>query len=218
MQVAFIAKVNSGCLSRQVGAVVTDTDYNILSLGWNDVPCGDISCIRKNLSDLAMYQDKASYSDYELNDPIFRKRLSALLPDPRGAYGDDLCGLSLRYCFKDIHIDSKNPMRSRAMHAEEKALASVTDQCKNGCLFTTSSPCEMCSKYAKNHKIKKIYYIESYPGISESQYTQSGVVSNRADHILFTGAIGRAYSQMYTPIMPHKDILNLLGIKYKLDS
>lgn len=218
MQVAFIAKVNSGCLSRQVGAVVTDAEYNILSLGWNDVPCGDVSCIRKNLSDLAMYQDKASYSDYELNDTVFRKRLSALLPDPRGAYGDKLCGLSLRYCFKDIHADRKNPMRSRAMHAEEKALASVTNQCENGCLFTTSSPCEMCSKNAKNHKIKRVYYIESYPGISESQYTQSGIDSNRAEHILFTGAIGRAYSQMYTPIMPHKDILNLLGIKYKLDS
>jgi len=216
MQVAFIAKVNSGCLSRQVGAVVTDADYNILSLGWNDVPCGDVPCIRKNLSDLALHQDKDSYSDYELNDPVFRNRLSQLLPDPKGAYGDNLCGLSLRYCFKDIHSDRKNPMRSRAMHAEEKALASVTDQCKNGCLFTTSSPCEMCSKNAKNHNIKKIYYIESYPGISESQYTQSGSASNRAEHILFTGAIGRAYSQMYTPIMPHKDIQNLLGIKLKV--
>ena len=218
MQVAFIAKVNSGCLSRQVGAVVTDADYNILSLGWNDVPCGDVSCIRKNLSDLAMYQDMESYSNYELHDPVFRKRLSTLLPDPRGAYRDSLCGLSLRYCFKDIHIGSKNPMRSRAMHAEEKALADVADRCKNGYLFTTSSPCEMCSKNAKNHRIKKIYYIESYPGISESQYTQSGIADNRAEHILFTGAIGRAYSQMYTPIMPHKDILSLLGIKYKLDS
>lgn len=49
MQIAFSAKCNSGCLSRQVGAVVADKDYNILSVGWNDVPCGYISCARKIL-------------------------------------------------------------------------------------------------------------------------------------------------------------------------
>ena len=98
------------------------------------------------------------------------------------------------------------------MHAEEKALATCSNECEGGFLFTTSSPCEMCSKNAKNHKIKKIFYIELYPGISESQYSTSGDPSNVAKHILFTGAIGRAYMQMYTPIMPQKDILDLLGI------
>lgn len=86
------------------------------------------------------------------------------------------------------------------------------DRCAGGYLFTTSSPCEMCSKNAKNHRIKKIYYIEVYPGISEAQYSDSGDAENIAEHILFTGAIGRAYVQMYTPIMPQKDILDLLGI------
>ena len=38
MQLAYTAKVNSGCISRQTGAVVTDSEYNIISLGWNDVP------------------------------------------------------------------------------------------------------------------------------------------------------------------------------------
>ena len=98
------------------------------------------------------------------------------------------------------------------MHGEEKALATCGKECENGFLFTTSSPCEMCSKNAKNHKIKCIYYIEPYPGISEDQYSRSGDKENVAKHILFTGAIGRAYTQMYTPIMPHKDILRCMGI------
>ena len=51
MQIAMTAKLNSGCLSRQVGAVVTDSEYNILSLGWNDAPCGVESCLRRNLFD-----------------------------------------------------------------------------------------------------------------------------------------------------------------------
>ena len=54
MQVAMTAKLNSGCLSRQVGAVVTDAHYNILSLGWNDSPCGAESCLRRNFFDLVL--------------------------------------------------------------------------------------------------------------------------------------------------------------------
>ena len=212
MQIAFTAKANSGCLSRQVGAVVTDKDYNILSIGWNDVPCGDISCARKNLRDLCKMEDTNAYTRYELDNAAFRKRL----PDKRlidSQIGRLLCGLPLRYCFKDIHTDAKNPMRSRAMHGEEKALENCGKECEGGNLFTTASPCEMCSKKAKDHKIKKIYYIEPYPGISEDQYSNSGDPDNIAVHILFTGAIGRAYTQMYTPLMPHKDILEYLGVK-----
>ena len=37
-------------------------------------------------------------------------------------------------------------------------------------------------------------------------------MDNRATHHLFTGAVGRAYMQMYTPIMPQKDVLACLGI------
>ena len=99
------------------------------------------------------------------------------------------------------------------MHAEEKALDGVSDAAKGGYLFTTSSPCEMCAKKAKNHQLSKIYYIETYPGISEQQFSNSGDKNNRAKHILFSGAIGRAYMQMYTPIMPHKDLLGLLCLE-----
>lgn len=217
MQIAFTAKANSGCLSRQVGAVVTDADYRILSIGWNDVPCGDISCSRKNLIDLCKGEDISAYSHYELNNKQFRKRLPACEKIIKPEVEVCLCGLPLRYCFKDIHISEKNPMRSRAMHAEEKAMGICGKDCEDGNLFTTSSPCEMCSKKAKNHKIKNIYYIEPYPGISEDQYSRSGDPENIAKHILFTGAIGRAYTQMYTPIMPQKDILDLLGIYNTLE-
>lgn len=211
MQIAFSAKANSGCLSRQVGAVVTDSKYNILSIGWNDVPCGDVSCSRKNLIDLYRLEDTQAYTEYELKNNEFRDRIQELQVEDM-QIAKRLCGLPLRYCFKDIHSDKKNPMRSRAMHGEEKALATCGKECENGFLFTTSSPCEMCSKNAKNHKIKCIYYIEPYPGISEDQYSRSGDKENVAKHILFTGAIGRAYTQMYTPIMPHKDILRCMGI------
>lgn len=207
MQIAFSAKVNSGCLSRQVGAVVTDSQYNILAIGWNDVPCGEVSCVYKNVDDISSYADQDAYSEYELHNSNFRDRLAKIQ-----MHRSKLQGLPLSYCFKDIHMDRKEPMRSRAMHTEEKALALCGREAEGGYLFTTSSPCEMCSKNAKNHKIKKIYYLEAYPGISQAQYTNSGDKSNRAELILFSGAVGRAYMQMYTPLLPHKDVLKYLGV------
>lgn len=219
MQIAFAAKVNSGCLSRQVGAVVTDSEYNILSIGWNDVPDCDISCSRKNFLDIYREQDLPAYSEYEIHNEDFRARIKKVFEnnvDSLEEVGELLCGLPWRYCFKDIHLDTKQPMRSRAMHAEEKALAKVQESAVGGYLFTTSSPCEMCSKNAKNHRISKIYYIEQYPGISEEQYSQSGYSYNRAEHILYAGAVGRAYTQMYTPIMPYKDVMEFMGVTYKM--
>ena len=207
MQIALGAKVNSGCLSRQVGAVVTDSQYNILAIGWNDVPCGEVPCAYKNMQDIVAGADPDAYSEYELTNPDFRERIKKYNTE-RPFLG----GLPCSYCFKDVHQDGRDPMRSRAMHAEEKALALCGREAEGGFLFTTSSPCEMCSKNAKNHKIKKINYIEAYPGISQAQYTNSGERSNRAELILFSGAVGRAYVQMYTPLLPHKDVLEYLGV------
>ena len=212
MQIAYVAKLNSGCLSRQVGAVITDDDFNILSLGWNDVPCGDISCSHKNLIDLCEDHDRHAYTKYELESEHFGEIKQRYVFRPK-EIKEVLHGLPLRYCFKNLdNPEFKDPMRARAMHAEEKALSLCGERAKGGILFTTSSPCEMCSKNIKNHKISRVYYIEPYPGNTELQYTQSGQNDNRAQHILYAGAVGRAYTQMYGPLMPYKDMLKAIGV------
>ncbi len=212
MQIAYVAKLNSGCLSRQVGAVITDKEFNILSLGWNDVPCGDISCSNKNLVDLCEDHDRHAYTQYELESELF-DGIKQKYVFRTNELKEVLHGLPLRYCFKNLeNPETKEPMRARAMHAEEKALSLCGERAKDGILFTTSSPCEMCSKNIKNHKINRVYYIEPYPGNTEQQYTQSGQNDNRAQHILYAGAIGRAYTQMYSPLMPYKDMLKAIGV------
>ncbi|WP_404801019.1 hypothetical protein [Aquipluma nitroreducens] len=72
---------------------------------------------------------------------------------------------------------------------------------KNGKLFTTASPCELCAKKAYQLGIKVIYYIDPYPGISEEHILSSG--SNPIEIRLFNGAIGNAYHWLYDPIMPY---------------
>lgn len=214
MQIAYTAKVNSGCISRQVGAVVTDKDYNILSLGWNDVPCGQTPCAYRNLIDLSRQNDKPAYSLYEWRkDSPFHNLLDKYDFSKAEINKNVLRGLPASFCFKKLNENvtgEKNPMNARSMHGEEKALLQCDQQrVKGGYLFTTSSPCEMCAKNAKEHQISKIYYIEPYPGISQSHICSSG--ENRAELILFEGAIGRAYTQLYTPILPYKDELTIRG-------
>ncbi len=44
MQVANSAKLNSGCISRNVGATITDDSFYVKSIGWNDVAKGHTPC------------------------------------------------------------------------------------------------------------------------------------------------------------------------------
>lgn len=213
MQMAITAKLNSGCLSRQVGAVVTDKEYNILSLGWNDAPCGAESCIRRNMFDLFRNHDSKAYSEYELHNIKFRRYLYKLDSYFDKVKKENLKGLPYAFCFKDIYQDilgQKDQIYTRALHGEERALAMCgNERSKGGYLFTTSSPCELCAKKIKEAGIRKIYYIERYKGISQEHIINIG--RDRAEFVLFTGAIGEAYIKLYTPLISYKDELKAVG-------
>ena len=75
MQIAYNAKLNSGCLSRQVGAVVTNEDYSIVSIGWNEVPKGQISCSLRDVSEYNKNKDESMYSQFERTDKDFTDKM-----------------------------------------------------------------------------------------------------------------------------------------------
>lgn len=218
MQIAMTAKLNSGCLSRQVGAVVTDADYNILSLGWNDAPCGMESCLYRNFYDLARKSDKSAYSVYELYDVEFRRYIDCVKSELE-PIKTELKGLPMAFCFKDIYQDlikQRDQIYTRALHGEERALAACGNtKAKGGNLFTTSSPCELCAKRAKEAGISIIYYIEQYPGISRDHIISIGPKETRAKYVPFVGAVGLAYTKLYTPLIPYKDELAAVGFSPK---
>ena len=220
MQIAFSAKVNSGCISRQVGAVVTDKDYNILSVGWNEVPVNRVPCIYRSLPDLqsASEEDSYLYSDLEREDCLIKRFIESYDFSDSKKTTSILEGVNPSYCFKSLYgkiTHEKEQKDSRAMHGEERAFHSCSNKslAKGGCLFTTSSSCERCTIIANEYNIKKIYYIEMYPGIAQNHVNASGAEEGRAEFILFTGAIGVAYTKLYTPILPMKDELELRGIE-----
>lgn len=220
MQFALNAKVNSGCLSRQVGAIVTDSNFSIKSVGWNDVPEGQISCNLKNMEKLLRNEDTASFSEYELSDVKFREYIynSTSNQLKESAKHNDRF---FSFCFKDIQNGlegEKNQVHTRSLHAEENAFLQLSKYGGNGIqggyLFTTASPCELCSKKSYQLGIKRIFYIDQYPGISKKHILNNG--TNIPELKLFNGAVGKTYHQLFTPIMPLKDELyELFDIKFK---
>lgn len=74
MQIAFNAKLNSGCLSRQVGAVITNSNFSIKAIGWNDVPYGQVSCNLRDVRSLSINKDYNSHSKFEIENDEFTKK------------------------------------------------------------------------------------------------------------------------------------------------
>ena len=212
MQIAYTAKLNSGCISRQVGAVVTDTNFSVRSIGWNDAPHGQVPCNLRNRDDLLGGSDSSAYSDFERTDGKYlghfttSSRRFAIVPQD---------GRNNAFCFKSEYNafkSEKNQVHTRSLHAEENAFLQISKyglaSIEGGLLFTTASPCELCAKKAYQLGITKIFYIDPYPGIAIGHILQGG--SSNPTLTLFSGAIGRAFHKLYSPIVAYKDELNAL--------
>lgn len=213
MQIAYNAKFNSGCLSRQVGAVITDEGFYIKAVGWNDVPEGQTPCNLRTLNNFFSENDSSTYSRYELTNDTFRNSLNNLLSTYNSWNSDNK--YFIPYCFKDVYNGmnhNKNQVHTRSLHAEENAFLQISkfggQGIKNGKLFVTASPCELCSKKSYQLGIKDIYYIDPYPGIASSHILKGSTINNPSLH-LFYGAIGNAYVSLYTQRFAIKDELQL---------
>ena len=79
---------------------------------------------------------------------------------------------------------------------------------KNGTLYTTASPCELCAKKAYQLGIKLIIYIDPYPGISMRHIFANGY--NKPNTKLFTGVIGKSYNKLFEPFLAYKDELAII--------
>ncbi|QPK62906.1 deoxycytidylate deaminase [Methylomonas sp. LL1] len=215
MQIAYSAKSNSGCISRKVGAVITNADNSVQAIGWNDVPQGQAPCVLRSIDGALNSFDEIDYSIYERTNSDFRQKLTEK-KQALNNHKDDLDGRNCSYCFKDVKnsIDSKeNQVHTRSLHAEENAFLQITKYggvgISGGKLYTTASPCELCSKKAYQLGIKQVIFIDPYPGISKDHIL--GIGSNMPDLVQFRGAVGRGYHQLYDSTIDYKDELALLS-------
>ncbi|WP_275150159.1 hypothetical protein [Elizabethkingia meningoseptica] len=224
MQIAYNAKLNSGCISRQVGAVVTDSSFSVKGIGWNDVPNGQTPCSLRDLRDYATSANKnelrklQEFTNFEKGDTehVYKDKetfSNKLLRDASSLPSNSLQGRPCAYCFKTFHNayeGESNQVHTRSLHAEENAMLQISKNGGQGLyggnLFTTASPCELCAKKAFQLGLKNIFYIDLYPGISKNHILEGGS-SPKINPVLyqFQGAIGRGFHKLYEPFMSVKD-------------
>lgn len=228
MVVAYTAKFNSGCLSRQVGAVITNKAHTIRSIGWNDVPYGQLPCALRQLPVMATGNGDVPqirsyvYSSFELSNckpyndgqTFGSKVLQKYRNLHLGTSPDLMNGLPHSYCFKSLHNEfehEKNQVHTRSLHAEENAILQMAkyggEALHEGIIYVTASPCELCCKKLYQIGVRKIVYIDEYPGISRENIIANGY--NRPHLKQFQGAYGQSYFKLYQPIISYKDELAL---------
>lgn len=248
MQIAYTAKYNSGCISRQVGAVITNQDGSIRTIGWNDPPYGQIPCSLRDIRDLLQDPDRkspvnslhASYSDFELGgkvnndgkvmeDPTMRvysnshkNFIQQVSDEYRNIVTENkrnIDSLPCSFCFKDFHTkwitkEAGNPFHQRAIHAEENAMMQMVkyggESLKGGVIYVTASPCEICSKKLYQIGVRKIIYIDPYPGIARNQVIANGLL--RPELINYEGVYGSTYFKLYSHFIDYKDELKMCGL------
>ena len=171
MYQAASAAGNSACLSRQVGAALTDEVGEVISVGWNDVPkaggnlytadptsdpAGDADKRCWNLEGGTCFNDaeKNTISELLVSDLISKGLLDASKKEE-----------AVNRVIKNSKLKGLIEF-SRAIHAEMHAIILGSQlggtRVKNGKLFITTYPCHSCARHIIAAGIKEVYYIEPY--------------------------------------------------------
>lgn len=175
MAIAYIAALRSSSSARQVGAAITDSDGEIISIGTNDVP--------KVGGGLYWEGEQSDFRDhvfeYDVSDVMRKNLLGEILEKMK-----EIGWLSKRAASKDINILVKEALKEgnppplrrcqfmdiieygRSVHAEMAAIcnAAIRGISIKGCnLYVTTFPCHECARHIVMSGIKNVYYIEPYP-------------------------------------------------------
>ncbi len=229
MSVAYVSSFNSSCVSRKVGAVITNKAHAIRSIGWNDAPYGQLPCGLRSLNEVvgntACEFKDVCYSAFELDDKEKRYDNTSFIQRVKDDYKgsikeyEEKSGVPYAYCFRSLdnkYSGQKNQVHTRSLHAEENAMMQMVkyggEALKDGIIYVTASPCELCSKKLYQIGVRRIVYIEDYPGIAMEQIIHTGVQQPELKR--FEGAFGDSFNKLYRPFLSLKDELEI-GIEHK---
>lgn len=213
------AALRSASLSRQVGAVISASNGEIVSIGTNEVPksgggaywCDDP-------------KDKRDFKlGYETNDMMKRNSLAEVIERLKdhnwlveGKIKMDVRDLleELVPLMKDSQVMNVIEY-SRTVHAEIAALldAAFRGASVKGCtMYTTTFPCHDCAKHIVAAGLSKVVYIEPYP--------KSLAVEHHSDSIVVDKGLTNSDKVSFDPfvgVAPHRyiDLFEMVKRKEK---
>lgn len=215
MYAAFSAGLRSACLSRQVGASITDIHGNVIATGCNDVPKargGLYSEDDGNNDHRCVYlQGGICFNDNRKDD--LENKIQHIL-EKKGIAKEDAANIAAT-------IRNKTPLRdllefSRSVHAEMDALISVARKggpsILGGNLYTTTYPCHNCARHIVAAGISKVYYIEPYEKSLALELHSDAIASDseseddhRVRFLHFEGVAPRQYQNLFLAPTDRKD-------------
>lgn len=239
MSIAYVAKFNSGCISRQVGCSIVDSENAVQSVGWNDPPAHQIPCNLRYVNELINKNEAVRvngsipysvYSKFELEDHT--KYISKDKESSDVQYGDGFCncmandtsdsvcnqlaeqGLNYPYCFRsryNKYTGKKDGVPTRSLHAEENTMLRIAHRGGFGLDGGTMYvTASPCVLCSK-----KAYQIGIRDIVYLDPYTD--IAPDLILHCgfgqprlrVFNGAIGSTFYKLYQPFLPYKDELEI---------
>lgn len=226
MNLAYSLSLRSTCLSRQVGAVITNPEGFIIAAGWNAVGSGQLGC------SLVSIEDYKKFSDDGYSLANWREHISNFTK--AGLFDELNLKESDYFCFKDMesafflrnkignacgensserdkiikNIKVKRLEYARALHAEENAILQAArfggTGIAGGTIYTTTYPCELCSKKIYQAQLSRIVYTEPYPGsLSETIFLKDGVRQISIEQ--FEGVKSPSFFRLFKPAFDLKE-------------
>lgn len=214
------ASGNSACLSRQVGASITDEIGNLISTGWNDVPkfggnlyresdFSDDRCFNKGYCSNDLHKDYIidSIIDSLKND----NDTKAIFTDNEG-FNRINVSEKIKKVLKKTKIKDLIEF-SRSVHAEMHAIISGSQlsggKMINGKLFCTTYPCHNCARHIIVAGIKEVYYIEPYVKsmcltLHDDAITEDENSNEKVRILIFDGVAPRKYLTFFTNFAERK--------------
>ncbi|MFW5500676.1 MULTISPECIES: anti-phage dCTP deaminase [unclassified Maridesulfovibrio] len=174
------SSLRSGCLSRQVGAVIIDEEGEIISTGRNDVPKyrGGLYSEDDHGNDnrcLHRYSSECKNSEYKekIKNEISLSVKTETNKLCKNSGLSELTQKQIEQTAKTIidNISSIDKIKnltefSRSIHAEMDAITAAARKGKRGLknarLFCTTYPCHNCARHIVASGIKSVHYIEPY--------------------------------------------------------
>lgn len=173
------AAMRSSDLSRQVGAVITTEDGEIIAAGCNEVPKAGGGAFWEGQSlennsdrrDFVLGHDANSQMKHELLEEVFTQLKG------KGWLSDRFVCFDAAELVDKALFDPKEAALSgtrvtsivefgRIVHAEMSAITEAARRgvsVKNATLYCTTFPCHMCARHVISSGIRRVVYVEPYP-------------------------------------------------------
>jgi deoxycytidylate deaminase len=192
MFMAYAASLRSADLSRQVGAVIANEQFDIIATGANDVPKFGGGLYWPDSRDQRDYILKKDANE-EQKDKIIIDIMRKIETSPNISDKDLLAK-------GKVVLDGTGLFNiteyGRAVHAEMEALMSSARNgisTRGATLYTTTYPCHNCAKHIVAAGIRRVIYIEPYPKSYASRLHSDSISSDdegASEKVIFKPFVG----------------------------